>query len=175
MIAADATLTYASSAAQSFTGFIDGAGGLTQAGPGTLTIDDYNGYTGPTTISGGNLRVTGDSIVDSGTLVISGTCTIEPLSDETVDELFSAPSNKTAEAGEPPVREPTISTTTIPSGQPGSSMSPVLPSAARRIDTWATDNELTELNNGADQDADEDGANNLVEFAFNGDLDQVRT
>ncbi len=55
------------------TGAISGTGGLTYAGPGTLTLAAANTYTGPTVIRGGTLAVgAGGSIAQSGTTLVVG-------------------------------------------------------------------------------------------------------
>ena len=50
------TFEYSSSAAQELSGVISGAGGLTQNGPGTLTLSGANTYQGPTLVAAGTLR-----------------------------------------------------------------------------------------------------------------------
>ena len=82
-------LTYNSTAAQTLSGAISGTGGLTQAGPGTLTLTGVNSC-GTTTVSGGILVVNGTSVSDTGKLVISGSGKVEAgdAIDETVDTLF---------------------------------------------------------------------------------------
>jgi autotransporter-associated beta strand protein len=54
-IGAGATLKYSSSAAQTLSGVISGAGGVTQNGAGTLTLSGGNSYYGPTTVNSGIL------------------------------------------------------------------------------------------------------------------------
>jgi autotransporter-associated beta strand protein len=61
---------------------IDGSGGVTQMGTGTLILSGMNGYTGTTTISSGTLQITtvgalpaGSPVVDNGTLNINTTGT----------------------------------------------------------------------------------------------------
>jgi len=57
---------YASSAAQTLSGTIFGAGSLTQSGPGVLTLTGSNTYSGPTTITGGTLTVAGAGQLGGG-------------------------------------------------------------------------------------------------------------
>ncbi len=58
---------------QTFSGVISGAGGLTQAGPGNLTLTNAtNTYSGPTTVSGGTLTVSGQLGNTSSIAVSSG-------------------------------------------------------------------------------------------------------
>ena len=51
---------------------IAGPASLTMNGPGTLTINNSNSYTGGTTISGGLLNVNNSSALGSGTFTIAG-------------------------------------------------------------------------------------------------------
>ena len=98
-------LTFSSTAAQTLSGTLTGTGGLTQAGPGTLTLTGVNSC-GTTTVSGGILVVNGTSVSDTGKLVISGSGKVEAgdLVEETVDTLFfgtapQAPGTYSATAG----------------------------------------------------------------------------
>ncbi len=53
-------------------GVISGTGSLTKTGAGTLTLSGVNTYTGTTTVAAGTLAVNGSSLADAGTLVIDG-------------------------------------------------------------------------------------------------------
>jgi len=165
-----AIFMHSSSSAQTLTGAIFGEGGITQAGPGTLTLDNFSGYTGDTTVSGGTLVVNGVSIDDFvGKLIISGSGKVEATDDEMVDTLFFGgvqqamgtwgATGSGAEFIDNSRFLGTAGYVEVLSGPVGGS-----PYA-----TWATSKGLTALNNGADQDADLDGVTNLSEFAFNGD------
>ena len=74
--------TFAISSSLGLTGTIDGDGGLAKAGSGLLTLTSSNLYTGPTTVSGGTLAITGSgsiggssgiAINQGGLLQVSGT------------------------------------------------------------------------------------------------------
>jgi autotransporter-associated beta strand protein len=67
----NAIFNYASSAAQTWSGIISGAGALTESGPGTLTLSGANTYTGGTLITNGSTL----TIVGSGCLGVTATIT----------------------------------------------------------------------------------------------------
>jgi autotransporter-associated beta strand protein len=58
-IANSGVFNYASTADQTLSGIISGAGAVTKSGAGTLTLTGVNTYTGKTTINAGKLHVTG--------------------------------------------------------------------------------------------------------------------
>ena len=66
----NATFNYNSSAAQTLSGKISGSGVLTQSGSGTLTLSNANTYTGATTVSAGELNITG-STASTGVVNVS--------------------------------------------------------------------------------------------------------
>ena len=53
---------------------LSGSGGLTKAGPGTLTLNVVNSFTGPTTVSGGSLTIAdpaGNALAASNGVTVS--------------------------------------------------------------------------------------------------------
>ncbi len=77
-----------------FNNYIDAAllagspsGGLTKNGAGTLTLSGVNTYTGDTVVNAGTLAITGTSIADDNKLVISGG-KVNLTGSETVKTLF---------------------------------------------------------------------------------------
>jgi autotransporter-associated beta strand protein len=74
------TFAGAGNTAVNSVGISGAGGGLTLSGPGTLTLSATNGYTGPTNVNGGTLRLTGSlasgSAVTIGGASASGTPTL---------------------------------------------------------------------------------------------------
>jgi len=71
-IANAGTFTYNSSAAQTLSGIMSGAGALVQSGSGTLTLTKANTYTGGTTINSGRTLTLGTPPSVGGTLAAGG-------------------------------------------------------------------------------------------------------
>ena len=78
-ISNQAAFVYDSSANQTFSGVVSGAGTLTMSGAGTLTLANAGStYTGTTTISGGTLNAgAGDTVGTSGALGKNGSITFK--------------------------------------------------------------------------------------------------
>jgi autotransporter-associated beta strand protein len=90
------TLTL-TNAAGTFAGAIGGTGGLIKQGAGLFILSGTNGYTGPTTVSGGDLRVNGS--VASAVTVQSG-ATLSGIG--SVGGLVTVQSGGTLSAGQSP-------------------------------------------------------------------------
>ncbi|WP_303795107.1 autotransporter-associated beta strand repeat-containing protein, partial [Sandarakinorhabdus limnophila] len=71
-IASGSVFEYASSANQTISGAITGAGSLSKSGAGTLTLSGANTYSGGTTISSGTLTISSDSNLGTGNLTLNG-------------------------------------------------------------------------------------------------------
>ena len=68
-----------------------GAGALTKDGPGTVVLDSAQGYTGPTSVNGGTLRLghAGGTLVDSAPVAVSGG-TLDVANSDTVGAVTLA-------------------------------------------------------------------------------------
>ncbi len=90
-----ATLKYSSSASQTLSGIISGAGSLTKdTGSGALTLTGLNDYTGDTTLSAGTLILGANDVIGDSSAVIQDGGTIK-TADGVVETLHSL----TASAG----------------------------------------------------------------------------
>lgn len=72
----NATFNYASSATQTLSGIISGTGALHQSGPGKLTLNAANTYTGATTVSGGTLALGGSGSIGGSAVTVSSGATL---------------------------------------------------------------------------------------------------
>ena len=99
------TLTSGDSGDDTVSGVISGAGALIKLGSGTLTLSGANIYTGDTTISAGNLKVSGTladttDVIKSGTYDVDATDTIQSLSGTGTTELASGITLTTGDSGD---------------------------------------------------------------------------
>ena len=80
-IANGATFSHSSTAAQTLSGVISGAGTLAKSNSGTLTISGANAYTGGTVLSGGRLVSSATSSgLGTGTISFTGSAQLQPFS-----------------------------------------------------------------------------------------------
>lgn len=86
-----ATLAAASGGEALISGNITGSGGLSLAGPGTITLTAINSYSGTSTLSGGTLNLNNKAL-GTNTVTISGTSTLDNTSGASVT-LNSCPQN----------------------------------------------------------------------------------
>ena len=90
-IASGQTLTAGDATNKTFSGVIQGSGGLTKTGTGTLTLSGTNTYTGDTTISQGGITLQGqlESGNYDGAIANSGTFTVDSSSNQTLAGVIS--------------------------------------------------------------------------------------
>ena len=75
-LGADAVLTLAGSADDTFSGGIGGAGAILKSGAGTTTFNSASTYTGATTVNGGTLKVAAANALGGGSLAIGAGGTV---------------------------------------------------------------------------------------------------
>ncbi|MFD0895025.1 autotransporter-associated beta strand repeat-containing protein [Luteolibacter ambystomatis] len=145
---------------------ITGAGGLTKAGNGTLALTGTNTYTGDTTVTGGTLSLGTATLADASKVKITtgATLALDHGTTDTVDQLFidgvqqlsgtwGAPGSGAAHTSAVFSGTGFLSVTTAPVPYEG----------------WTITKGLTTGTNAAKSDnPDNDGFNNLGEFAFDG-------
>jgi autotransporter-associated beta strand protein len=151
----------------SFDGVIQNTSGtlaLTKVGTGTLTLAGTNTYTGDTTVSGGELAVTGSSINDPNKLVINGG-KVKVDADETVNTLFYGATPQAAGTYGSTASTATNKDDTRFSGTAVLTVT-TTGVASSPYDTWAALYQPGFTNSLPGQDQDDDGLTNQEEFAF---------
>lgn len=165
------TLTISGAAATSYAGALSGALGLGKSGGGSQSLTGSLTYTGDTTVSQGVLSLASANASNDNstiTLATSGaTLNLNFTGTDTVQKLIIGTTEMPAgvyEAINHPgngIEIPQLTgsgTLTVTSG-----------AALPAYNSWATGKGLTTANNAKSDDPDNDGSNNLAEFAFNGD------
>ena len=165
------TLTLTNTGAVTYAGtIVNGTGGvsLVQSGAGTTTLTGANTYTGNTTVNAGTLSLSSAYLADASTVNIAATgatLDLNYIAVDTVNQLFlggvlQVPGTWGSLASSAAHKDARITGTGILSVTTGALNSP--------FDLWATSKGLTTGNNGKADNPDNDGVNNLGEFALNG-------
>lgn len=159
-----ATLTVGDGTSTSYSGVIrDGDTAtlsLVKTGAGTLTLTGANTYTGNTTVNAGVLAISSAFLADGSTVSIASGAQIAlntGTAEDTVAELI---------LGGVTVPPGTYNSTHGTYGSYFAGTGSIV--IVGGYDSWATDAGLTVANNGLNDDADNDGTDNLLEFYLNG-------
>jgi autotransporter-associated beta strand protein len=172
------TLTVSGNDTTTFDGLVSGTLSVSKGGSGSQTLSAANTYSGDTTVTEGTLVLNNPNANNESStvsLAASG-ATLELNFDEsegavtdTVDKLFIGGVQQIAGVYK---AADNITDSGTPIAQitgPGTLTVNSSPVVSTPYDTWATSKGLTGANNAKDLDPDNDGRNNLAEFAFNGD------
>jgi autotransporter-associated beta strand protein len=141
------------------------AGSLDKRGDGTLSLTGTNTYEANTTVYAGTLAVDGDSIADSGNLVIDGG-KVDLTSEETVATLFFGLVQQSAGTYSSDGAGDTIASANLT----GSGTLIVTSGGGSPFTTWAeTTHSLVGDDALTGADPDDDGLKNTLEFVLGGD------
>lgn len=146
-------------------GVLSGPGaGVIKRGPGTLVLDAVNTYTGDTTVFEGVLRLTKASLNDQAAVYITGPGKLD-LSHGLTDTVGALIINGT------PVAPNIYGAADLPGILTGSGKLNVggVPSAGTPYSDWATLNNLPAGKDEPEQDADDDGIKNIIEYSVGSD------
>ena len=172
------TLTVSGTDTTTFGGLVSGSLAVSKGGSGSQTLSAANTYSGDTTVTEGTLTLDNPnannesstvSIAASGaTLELNFDETGGPVTD-TVDKLFIGAVQQIAGVYKATDNVTDSGTPIDQITGPGTLTVTSSPSNSTPYDDWATSKGLTAGNKAKDLDPDNDGRNNLAEFAFNGD------
>ena len=136
-------------------------GGVTKNGLGTLVLSGANAYTGNTTVNGGTLSLSTASLADTSAVVI-GASGVLNLSHAATDQVAALTINGVVKANG------TYDATTDPGFITGTGKI-LVQGALSGYASWASSHGLTAgVNDGANDDPDFDGINNLLEYVLGG-------
>ncbi|MFD0895572.1 autotransporter-associated beta strand repeat-containing protein [Luteolibacter ambystomatis] len=159
-------LTLNTPADVSGSGIISGPISIIKTGTAKQTLAGANTYTGNTTVNQGSLSLTSAYLADASKVFLAASGAVLNLNysgSDTITELYIdgilqvAGTWGSSTSGAAHVDDAHFS---------GSGTLTVTSGAASGYDGWATSKGLTSGNSAKDQDADGDGMNNLMEFAF---------
>lgn len=142
---------------------LQGAGGLTKTGAGTLTLSGALTYAGNTTVSAGTLSMAAPSLPNGANVTVANGAIIDLPHGQ---EDFVAGLTLGVEV----LGEGTYDATTHPAFITGSGSITVGTAPGTAYDTWAAANGLTAgVNDDPDLDVEFDGIPNLLEYILGGD------
>lgn len=172
------TLTVSGTDTTTFDGLVSGTLSVSKGGSGSQTLSAANTYSGDTTVTEGMLTLDNPNANnESSTVSIAASgATLELNFDEsggpvtdTVDKLFIGAVQQIAGVYKATDNVTDSGTPIDQITGPGTLTVTSSPSTSTPYDDWATSKGLTAGNKAKDLDPDNDGRNNLGEFAFNGD------
>lgn len=146
---------------------IEGAGSTVTVTGGSLTLSGTNTYTGDTAVGSGSLTLATASLPDAANVRINtgGTLNLTHAATDDVRQLFIDGAQQAAGTWGGLASTATNKTARIT----GTGILNVLTGpSANAYDSWATAAGLTAANNGKTVDADNDGLDNITEFALDG-------
>jgi autotransporter-associated beta strand protein len=160
-----AVLTIDLGSSETYSGSIGGGTSLVIQGTGIQTLSGNNTYQGDTTVLGGVLAVTGNSLPNIGKLVIDGGVVNLTGSEEVASLFFGAAEQAAGTWGATGSGATNLDDTRFS----GTGILNVVPPPAGGYAAWAVTRGLTAgVNDGPNQDPDFDEISNLLEYVLGG-------